>query len=68
MKILVRNSEMQALGQKIEDNISGLQYAKDKAEKNSTDYLLLENLLSHLYSASNMLDIIVQKNEYKSNK
>ena len=68
MKILVRNSNMQALGQEIEDNIFSLQYAKDKAEKDSDEYLLLENLLSHLHSASDILDIIVQKNECKSNK
>ena len=68
MRILIRNSELLMLGQAIEDNISGLQYAKDQTVRNSEEYLLLENLLAHLYSSSRMLEIIVDKNEYKSNK
>ena len=60
--ILIRNSEMKNLSDKIEDQISGLEYAMEKAVPQSEEYLLVEKLLGHLNSSTELLDLIVENN------
>ena len=62
MMILIRNSEMKNLSDKIEDQISGLEYAMEKSVPQSEEYLLVEKLLGHLNSSTELLDLIVENN------